>query len=92
MTVEKLGDFLDGAYQKHFLNKIYHAQKLETEIRKQFDDEVKVVPRAKIISIVCQSPNQAKFYELRKRNLYAMVSKIFGPAAKGLQIRVKVGR
>ncbi|HUD21115.1 MAG TPA: hypothetical protein VMQ44_03560 [Candidatus Saccharimonadales bacterium] len=90
MTVERLGDFLGSSYKKNFLGRVFSAGQLEKAIEKEYQDRVRVILKDEQIILVCDNPSQAKFYQLRRRKLYVLISQTFG-STKGFQLKIRVG-
>jgi hypothetical protein len=90
MSVQPLGDFLSGSYQKSYLQKIFIGQKLEKVFSELAKGPVKVVIKDKTISVGCTTPAQATFLRLKRTRLYAVVNETLNTKSHGYTVRVRV--
>jgi hypothetical protein len=89
MTIEKLGDFLGSSYKKNFLGRVFSAGQLEKAIEEEYQDKVKVILKGEQVILVCDNPSQVKFYQLRRRKIYGLISQTFG-STKGVLLTFRV--
>jgi hypothetical protein len=73
---ERLGDLLGSDYQNNYLQKIYLAQKLQTEVQKIVPGDCAVVIKGQIVVIQANSSAYLQALKIHQRKIYAQIKRI----------------
>lgn len=89
MTLERLSDFFKSDSSRQPLQRIYLAQKIQSEIEKQLGENLKIILKPPKVIIVCATQPQAAAMARQTKRIYGIVTAVMGGTNK-LMVTIKV--